>query len=104
MAEFTNDDRKNLKTACDFIIKMEPIVEAVSRHDQEIRSLELEDVRQGSAIAGVKQDTKSAHARISDIKKMDMADAKAGGKSWENAFWKVFAIVVVLSMFALEHG
>ena len=104
MAEFTNEDKKNLKTACEFIIKMDPIMEAVSRHDQEIRSLQLEDVRQGSALAGMKQDVKTANSRITDMKKEDRAEIKAGGKSWENAFWKVFAIVVVLVMFALEHG
>ena len=103
MAEFTADDKKNLKTACEFIIRMEPIISSVGRHDAEIRNLQLEDVSQGGAIAGVKQDVKTANSRITDMKRDDREEMKAGGKSWENAFWKVFATVVTLVVLFLNN-
>jgi len=73
---------------------MRPVVKAVERHEKEIRALEIEDVRHGSAIAGVNQDVKIANMRITDFKKNELVGLKEGSKSWENAFWKVFAIVV----------
>lgn len=101
--EFQEHHADQLNKACDFIIRMEPVIKAVADHGQKIHQLELSDAQKTLQIGNHAVDIDSTNEKIEEVnvKLNDFQLAEAKGDT--AIYWRVIGILLPLALLGLQY-